>query len=219
MLLKTERRRPDLIHENELRQSGCSCVAGLDEAGRGAWAGPIIAAAVVLPIEQNDLHHVLESIRDSKLMTPLQRMKGAERIRDIATSIGVGKVPAQQIDRVGVVEATRMAMSMAIDCLEVSPLHLLIDYVPLPEVEIDQTVITKGDLHVLSIAAASVIAKVTRDNIMVEFDSQHPGYGFGQHKGYGTKKHRRAIDDHGPISIHRYSFRPVAARSFRSSSP
>ena len=112
-----------------------------------------------------------------------------------------------------------MAMSMAIDCLEVSPLHLLIDYVPLPEVEIDQTVITKGDLHVLSIAAASVIAKVTRDNIMVEFDRQHPGYGFSQHKGYGTLKHRSAIDEHGPTSIHRYSFQPVAARSFLSSSP
>ncbi|MEE9508286.1 MAG: ribonuclease HII [Anaerolineales bacterium] len=214
MDFKQKNNKPDLVHELELRQSGCSCVAGLDEAGRGAWAGPVVAAAVVLPIAQFDLLNQLEGIKDSKLMTHQGRLRGEIRIREVAISIGIGSTSAEMVDEVGIIKATRLAMMEAITSLDVSPSHLLIDHIPLPEVSIVQTVITKGDLQVLSIAAASVIAKVTRDSIMVDFGEQFSGYGFSRHKGYGTKEHQHALADLGPTSIHRYSFAPVAARNF-----
>lgn len=213
MVNQSKNNKPDLVREFELRKAGLTLVAGLDEAGRGAWAGPVVAAAVILPIEQFDLLHQLGGIRDSKLMTPLQRMRGAIRIREVAHSVGIGCVKAERVDELGIIQATRMAMKIAIDSLDTSPLHLLIDHIPLPEVNIDQTVISKGDVQVLSIAAASVIAKVTRDSMMVDFESRYPGYGFSHHKGYGTREHQRALAELGPSSIHRYSFQPVAAQS------
>ena len=122
-------------------------------------------------------------------------------------------IDAENVDELGIIESTRRAMRVAIESLEISPLHLLIDHIPLPDVGIEQTVITKGDLRVLSIAAASVIAKVTRDNLMIEYESKYPGYGFSRHKGYGTRQHQHALSEMGPSTIHRYSFKPVAARS------
>jgi ribonuclease HII len=216
MVRQSKNNKPDLVREFELRKAGLTLVAGLDEAGRGAWAGPVVAAAVMLPIEQFDLLHQLEGIKDSKLMTPLQRVRGAIQIREVAHCVGIGCVNAQGVDELGIIQATRMAMQIAIDSLEISPRHLLIDHIPLPEVNIDQTVISKGDVQVLSIAAASVIAKVTRDSMMVDFESRYPGYGFSHHKGYGTREHQHALTELGPSSIHRYSFQPVAARSFLS---
>lgn len=216
MTLLSKVNKPDLVHEFELRNAGCTHVAGLDEAGRGAWAGPVVAAAVILPLEKFDLLHHLEGIRDSKLMTPLQREQGEGQIRDIAISVGIGAIEAEQVDHLGIIESTRQAMGLAIEALEIAPLHLLIDHIPLPNIDIKQTVISKGDLQVLSIAAASVIAKVTRDKMMVDYEVQYPEYGFSRHKGYGTKQHQRALAEHGPTTIHRYSFKPVAARSFLS---
>jgi ribonuclease HII len=213
MTPQSKNNNPDLVHEFQLRNSGCSYVAGLDEAGRGAWAGPVVAAAVMLPLDMFDLLHQLEGIRDSKLMTPLQRFEGAGQIRDIALDVGIGSIDAEDVDKHGIIESTRRAMRVAIESLEISPLHLLIDHIPLPEIDIEQTVISKGDLLVLSIAAASVIAKVTRDNLMIEYERKYPGYGFSRHKGYGTRQHQHALAKLGPSTIHRYSFKPVAARS------
>lgn len=213
MVIQSKNNKPDLVREFDLRNEGLTLVAGLDEAGRGAWAGPVVAAAVILPIEQFNLLHQLEGIRDSKLMTPLQRARGAVRIREVAQSIGIGCVNAERVDELGIIQATRAAMKIAIESLDYSPLHLLIDHIPLPEVNIDQTIITKGDLQVLSIAAASVIAKVSRDSMMVDFDGRYPGYGFSHHKGYGTPEHQRTLAELGPSSIHRFSFQPVAARN------
>lgn len=213
MTPQSKNNKPDLVHEFQLRNTGCSYVAGLDEAGRGAWAGPVVAAAVMLPLDKFDLLHQLSGIRDSKLMTPEQRFKGAIQISEVAIGVGIGSINAEDVDKLGIIESTRRAMRVAIESLEVSPLHLLIDHIPLPDVEIEQTVITKGDLQVLSIAAASVIAKVTRDNLMIEFEGKYPGYGFSRHKGYGTRLHKHALAELGPSTIHRYSFKPVAARS------
>jgi ribonuclease HII len=211
--------KPDLIHEFRLRDAGVHQIAGLDEVGRGAWAGPIIAAAVILPLDQFDLSSRLEGIRDSKLMTPKQRRLGAEKIWKIAISVGIGRAEASQVDEMGIIQATRSAMRKAIDSLGPSPQHLLIDHIPLPQVKIQQTVITKGDLKVLSIAAASVIAKVTRDELMVALEKEYPGYGFSRHKGYGTREHQLALAELGPSSIHRYSFQPVAERNFFQAVP
>jgi ribonuclease HII len=202
---------PDLRYEFGLWQAGLSLVAGLDEAGRGAWAGPVAAAAVILS-PASDLVERLKGVRDSKQMTARQRAGAAERIRAVALAWGVGFASAQEIDRVGIVAATRLAMQRALAQLEIAPEHLLIDALRLPGVDLPQTPLIKGDCRVLSISAASVLAKTERDRWMEALERQQPGYGFARHKGYGTAAHRTALDTLGPCPQHRRSFRPVSER-------
>jgi ribonuclease HII len=205
---------PDLHFENQLLKESCACIAGIDEAGRGAWAGPILAAAVVLPLERGDLRQSLNGVRDSKKMTPAQRQQWYASLRQTCQSIGVGRTTSRELDSMGMIAATRLAMKRALSDLDVLPDHLLIDYVTLPEVHIPQTVLKFGDSTSLSIAAASVIAKVTRDQTMITLDETYPGYGFASHKGYGTRQHKLALKVLGPCPAHRRSFSPVAALSF-----
>ena len=204
------RSNPDLVLERQLRKEGFASIAGLDEAGRGAWAGPLTAAAVILPLERPDLAEVLHGVRDSKQMTPAQRTRWAEIIRQVALAIGVGHSLPEEVDDLGPLVATRLAMERALAGLSLVPEHLLIDYLRLPEVSLPQTGLPQGDARVLSIAAASVIAKVTRDQWMVSLEEAYPGYGFARHKGYGTPEHRSALLRLGPSPVHRRSFSPVA---------
>jgi ribonuclease HII len=204
-------RRPDLTIEFELLGDGCAMLAGLDEAGRGAWAGPVVAAAVVLPLDHHDLANSLSGVRDSKQMTPSQRELWDTAIRRIALGIGLGVASSKEVDQRGLIAATREAMARALVDLEKQPDHLLIDHLPLPDIPLPQTVLTRGDARALSIASASVIAKVARDQMMVDLDEHHPGYGFARHKGYGTAQHRAALTHLGPCPSHRFSYAPVAA--------
>ncbi len=199
---------PDLSFEFALWQSGVSYVAGLDEAGRGAWAGPVSAAAVILS-PASDLVVRLKGVRDSKQMTPAQRYHWAEVIRAVALTWGVGFATAQEIDEQGILPATRLAMQRALAQLDLVPQHLLLDAVRLPGVALPQTPLIKGDCRVLSIAAASVLAKTERDRWMEKLDFEFPGYSFARHKGYGTAIHRRALESLGPCGQHRASFKPV----------
>jgi ribonuclease HII len=155
----------------------------------------------------------LRGVRDSKQMTSAQRAHWAQAIRDLAEA-GVGEASPQEVDALGLIGATRLAMTRALATLQVPPDHLLIDHLRLPDVPLQQTPLTFGDQLSLSIAAASVVAKVTRDLAMDELDRLHPGFGFARHKGYGTEEHRHALAEFGPTSIHRYSYMPVAARAF-----
>jgi ribonuclease HII len=181
----------------------------LDEAGRGAWAGPVVAAAVVLPPDPG-LALRLADVTDSKQLTARQRDRLLESIRAEAAGSGVGVVSSQEIDRFGIAEATRRAMQAAVQALAIPPDFLLIDYVRLPTLAIGQRSYVKGDSRVLSIAAASIVAKVTRDRLMAELACEHPNYGFDRHKGYGTADHRAALLSKGPCAIHRRSFQPVS---------
>lgn len=211
---------PDLNFEQSLWSAGVTGVAGLDEAGRGAWAGPVAAAAVVLP-PQPDLLGELSGVRDSKQMTPRQRQLWAGRIRELAWGWGVGFAAAAEIDELGILPATRLAMSRALAQLNLPPQHLLIDALRLPEVSLPQQALIKGDGRVLSIAAASVLAKTARDALMVELEGEYPGYGFARHKGYGTAYHRAALSQLGPCPQHRRSFAPlrrIAGISLKDSS-
>jgi len=199
---------PDLEFELPLWQSGLVLVAGLDEAGRGAWAGPVSAGAVILPAEP-DIQRRLSGVRDSKQMTPGQREYWAVEIRELALAWHVGFSTQEEIDAMGIVPATHLAMRRALMGLCVIPQHLLIDALLLWEEDLPQTSLIKGDSRSLSIAAASVLAKVARDTFMVEQEESYPGYGFARHKGYGTRMHRAALDDLGPCPLHRRSFRPI----------
>ena len=200
--------RPDLRYEFSLWQQGFSLIAGLDEAGRGAWAGPVAAAAVILS-PAADLVERLSGVRDSKQMTARQRTFWAEKIRAVALTWGVGFASCTEIDEIGIVPATRLAMQRALEKLVIAPEHLLIDAVRLPGVALPQTSLIKGDCKVLSISAASVLAKTERDRLMVGLDGEFPGYGFGRHKGYGTAIHRAALENLGACTQHRKSFKPV----------
>jgi len=202
---------PDLHMERGLLEAGFSLIAGLDEAGRGAWAGPVVAAAVILPVDEPDLLHSLNGIHDSKLLTARQRERACSCIQRKALGWGLGKADAGEIDRTGLLRATRIAMRRALQALEIEPRYLLLDHLVLPEVSTPQTALPHGDARSLSIAAASILAKVHRDRVMADLGRAYPGYGFGQHKGYGTPEHRHALQDLGPCAIHRYSYAPVAA--------
>jgi ribonuclease HII len=200
---------PNLDYEKQLWSDGYRRVAGLDEAGRGAWAGPVVASAVVLPPENLTLEQDLHGVRDSKKLTPGRRESVLTLIQACALAVGVGVVPQTEIDRWGIVPATREAMARALKALTQPPDYLLIDHLVLPGLDVDQHSLPKGDARVVSIAAASIVAKVTRDRMMVEFDRAHPGYGFARHKGYGTPQHRDALRSLGPCVIHRLSFSPL----------
>ena len=197
---------PDLEFEKALWQAGISRVAGIDEAGRGALAGPVAAAAVILPAEA-ELPGLLAGVRDSKQMTPLARRRLAPRIREIARAWGIGFASADEIDSLGIVPATRLAALRALESMPLIPDYLLTDFrLELPELDISQTALVKGDVHCLSIAAASVLAKTARDQLMCELDTLYQGYGLGKHKGYGTQAHRSALKRLGISPVHRRSF-------------
>lgn len=200
-------REPDLHEEMALRTQGYHLIAGLDEAGRGSWAGPVVAGAVILPLDSPSLAENLKGVRDSKKLTPRQRDRLYEVIRDTALTMEVGIVSAAMIDKKGIVPATRQAMREAIAQLSPAPDFLLIDFLALPSLAIPQKSIVKGDASSFSIAAASIVAKVSRDRLMVKLDGKYPGYGFARHKGYGTPQHRAALRRLGPSPIHRLSFK------------
>ena len=201
-----------LEHELELFEQGITLIAGLDEAGRGAWAGPVAAAAVILPLDRPDLADLLAGVTDSKQVTPERREELAPLIKEVAISWGVGRCTSKEIDEIGIIAATKKAMERALRKLDIDPAHLLIDALLLDEKVMpleQQTKIIKGDQRSLSIAAASILAKVTRDRFMVALDEQYPEYGFAAHKGYGTSQHREGLGTYGPCTAHRHSFKPV----------
>ena len=203
---------PDLRFESTLWAEGFAYIAGLDEAGRGAWAGPVAAGAVILPPDP-EIQRQLSQVRDSKQMRPAERTYWAEIIKDQALAWGVGFATHLEIDAWGIVPATRQAMKRALEALAPVPEHLLIDALRLPEIALPQTALIKGDARSLSIAAASVLAKTARDAVMVQLDEQYPAYGFARHKGYGTAAHQSALERCGPCPIHRLSFAPVKERA------
>jgi len=191
-----------------LWQAGFDLVAGVDEVGRGSWAGPIVAAAVILPAHGVLTGSSLAGLADSKQMLPLDRLRLFSQILSVAVDIGIGWCSHHVIDEVGIGVANRRAMLRAVKHLRTVPNALLIDHVRLPEALLTQVSINKGDSLSLSIAAASVIAKVTRDRWMITCSKRHPEFGFDRHKGYGTQLHREAIARAGLSPIHRRSFAP-----------
>ncbi len=199
---------PNLSHELALWSNGALWVAGVDEAGRGAWAGPVVAAAVVLP-QIASIQVELGGVRDSKKMSPAQRESWSHRIRSCAVTWGIGQASALEIDAWGIVAATRRAIHRALGTLSVVPDHLLVDYLTLPTIPLPQISLAKGDALSLSIAAASILAKTSRDALMVNLDRIYPGYNFAAHKGYGTLEHKKAIQRLGPSPVHRRSFQPL----------
>ncbi len=201
--------KPTLETELDLFRRGHRVIAGLDEVGRGSWAGPVVAAAVALPLEREGLLAELEGVRDSKLLSPRQRERLLPLIRRVALAIGIGSASAADIDRIGIVPATRQAMAQALAGLAVAPDYLLIDALRLPAIPIPQLALPKGDAKCLCIAAASIVAKVARDQLMVAQEAGYPGYGFAAHKGYGTARHRAALEQLGPCPLHRMSFAPL----------
>ncbi len=192
-----------LVFERELYDKGIKFIAGVDEVGRGPLFGPVVAAAVILKKDYN-----LKGLTDSKKLTEKKRNEFYEIIKKDAVAIGIGIIDEKKIDEVNIYEATKLAMKEAINNLKVKPEHILIDAMPL-ELDIPTTSIIKGDSKSESIAAASVIAKVTRDSMMYEMDKKYPLYGFGSHKGYPTKKHIEALKEYGVIKGYRRTFTPV----------
>jgi ribonuclease HII len=200
---------PHLRKEIALLEQGYRFIAGLDEAGRGAWAGPVVAAAVILPVERPHLAQTLAGLRDSKQLRPARREQLFETIQKTALAIAIGLAPAGLVDKFNVVGATRYAMAQALDSLDPRPDYLLLDHLKLPAVKIPQDAFPKADNISLSVAAASVIAKVSRDRLMVEHHQTYPVYAFDRHKGYGTKAHQAALVQYGPCPLHRLSFAPL----------
>lgn len=200
---------PDVSCERRFREKGYRRIAGIDEAGRGCWAGPVVAAAVVLPSCVLAKPSLLTGINDSKALTERQRTLAYHQIFDTAEGVGVGIVPAFVIDGNGIVPATRIAMLTAVLSMPWPVDVLLIDSLTINGISIPQESLIRGDARCLSIAAASIIAKVTRDRLMETMDGVFPGYGFAKHKGYGTAFHQKAIEQFGLTTIHRRTFRPV----------
>lgn len=196
---------PDLTFESPLWQAGLTTVAGIDEAGRGALAGPVAAAAVILPADEK-IQGDLLGVRDSKQLSAEQRQTAREKILGCAIAWGVGFATAQEIDQIGILPATRLAARRAVEALKIHPAHLLLDYILLPDIPIPQTALVKGDCRSLSIAAASILAKTSRDAVLHELELTYTGYGFARHKGYGTRAHREAIRQLGVCPVHRLSF-------------
>lgn len=211
--VKRANQTASLQFEHEYWERGCRAIVGIDEAGRGTWAGPVSAGAVCLPIDHDDLHHVLQGVRDSKQMTPRQRSGLVDKIKSVAVGWGVGQASAEEIDTYGILPATQMAMKRALEHMHmkhVQPDCLLLDSIKWPQMcNVEKKSIIKGDTLSLSIAAASILAKVWRDEHMHELEEAYPGYGFAAHKGYGTAKHRAALDMLGASPIHRMSFAPM----------
>ena len=193
-----------------LAQHGFTFVAGLDEAGRGALAGPVTAAAVILPFDNGQIRESMQGVNDSKQLTAKMREKLFTRITHRALAYGIASVTAAVIDEIGIIPATKQAMVTAVSQLTPAAQYLLIDgRIRLKTLSTPQQSVIRGDGKSLSIAAASILAKVTRDRHMIELDSQYPQYGFARHKGYGTAYHLAALEKHGPCPLHRYSFAPI----------
>jgi ribonuclease HII len=193
-----------LAHEYELRRAGFRRIAGLDEVGRGSLAGPVVAAAVILPARPR-----IRGLRDSKVLPRSRREALYEQIVARADAIGVGCIEVEVIDRINILQATKLAMREALAHLPEAPDHLLIDALTIREAPYPQRAIIDGDAISSSIAAASIVAKVTRDRICDEMDIRFPSYGFGRHKGYGTRGHYAALVREGPCDWHRRSFAPI----------
>lgn len=195
---------PDLlIYEKELYKKNISLIAGVDEVGRGPLVGPVVAAAVILP-----KNYELLGLTDSKKLSEKKRDAFYEILQTDAIAIGVGVISAKIIDEVNIYEASKLAMKEALSNLKIKPEYVLIDAMPL-DLDVDSTSIIHGDALSLSIAAASVIAKVTRDKMMYDLDKIHPEYGFAKHKGYPTKQHLQAIKKYGVLDNYRFSYKPV----------
>jgi len=208
---------PNLDWEKRLKSQGYELIAGIDEAGRGALAGPVVAAAVILPC--SSYPPWLKLVRDSKEISAKKRETLFHLIREEAVSVGVGIVSAQIIDAANILKATQLAMKQAVEKLPLQPHFLIIDRLTLPHCPIPQEGITRGDKLCLSIACASIVAKVTRDHIMEELDEIYPDYGFAKHKGYGTRRHVSCLQQLGPSPSHRLSFAPVKTIAVSCVSP
>ncbi len=206
-MLLAKLQMPSFDEEKRLKAQGYRLIAGIDEVGRGSLAGPVVAAAAILP--GNVTTPWRDKVNDSKLLSQRTRELLSTGIHQIAISIGIGIIDHEVIDAQGIVTATRMAMKQAIDRLSPSPDFLLIDFLSLPEVPLPQAGIVHGDGRCFSIACASIIAKVARDGLMTEYDGIYPGYGLARHKGYGTREHLACLSRLGPCRIHRKSFHPV----------
>lgn len=191
-------------YEKELQKEGINLIAGVDEVGRGPLVGPVVVACVILPQD-----FVLEGLTDSKKLSEKKREKFYDYIMEHALSVSISEKSEKVIDEVNIYEATKLAMYEAIKKSPIQPEHVLIDAMKLEDLAIPHTSIIKGDAKSISIAAASVIAKVTRDRMMRELDKKYPEYGFAAHKGYGTKKHLEALEKYGILDCHRKSFAPV----------
>lgn len=200
---------PTLEEEMALFEQGYSFVAGLDEAGRGCLAGPVVAAAVILQLDDADLALRLYGVRDSKQVTAQARERLYDVIMQHALAVGVGVGSVELIDQRNILQATKHAMRSALTQLSLPPHALLLDALLLHDIPLPQRSIIKGDARCLSIAAASIIAKVTRDRLMLELHKQYPHYGFDQHKGYGTPAHLAALREYGVTPVHRQTFAPV----------
>ncbi|MBX3048048.1 MAG: ribonuclease HII [Anaerolineales bacterium] len=206
--IAVQRPRPSLQFELPLWRQGLGLIAGIDEVGRGALAGPVYAAAVILPARKSILRE-LDGVRDSKQMRRAEREAWAPIIQEKALGFAIGKASCREIDRIGIAPATRLAAKRAVLGLGIPPQHLLVDYLRLQELDLPQSPIVGGDALCLSIAAASVVAKVARDAELCKLDRRFPLYGFAAHKGYATEAHRSAIEQYGPCAQHRRSFAPV----------
>ncbi len=200
---------PDLSLETEFRASGHRLIAGVDEAGRGPLAGPVAAAAVILPPDLSGSEPWLALIDDSKRLAERRRAEAAEIIRANALAWSVKQVTPREIDRIGIGRAVLKAMLAAVSELRPAADALLLDWVPIKRCPLPYQAVVKGDGKSLSIAAASILAKVARDEQMRRADRRYPGYGFAQHKGYATARHLRCLSELGPTPIHRYSFSPL----------
>ena len=193
-----------LSYEQELYKKGIKLIAGTDEVGRGPLVGPVVAAAVILPE-----NYFLEGIDDSKKLTEKKREKYFDIINKDAIAVGIGMVDAKTIDEINILEASRLAMKKAIESLKIKPEHILSDAMKLDNQDIPYTDIIHGDALSESIAAASIIAKVTRDRMMYDLDKEHPEYGFAKHKGYPTKLHLENLEKYGVLDNYRFSYKPV----------
>lgn len=191
-------------YEGQAWRSGATRVVGLDEAGRGPLAGPVVAGAVVVSPQRR-----IKGLRDSKLLPPERREALYEVIHERAVAVGVGVIDQLTIDRVNILQATRLAMAQALAALALTPDLVITDFVVLPALPCPQVNLVDGDARCASVAAASIVAKVTRDRLMLEADQQFPEYGFGRHKGYATPEHLAALDRLGPCPLHRRSFSGV----------
>lgn len=197
-------------HEETLRRQGFRAIAGVDEVGRGALCGPVVTAAVILPPDRTIVRELTSmGLKDSKQLTEKTRETLDQAIRRCALALALGESDAATIDRVNIYQATRLAMRQAVEALSPQPDHLLIDAMKIDHA-CPQTSLIYGDALSVSIAAASVVAKVYRDSLMRSLDREHPAYGFAAHKGYGTPTHLRALAVHGPLPLHRFTFAPVA---------
>ena len=200
---------PDFSLESAVYGQGFSLVAGVDEVGRGPLAGPVVAAAVIFPPDMTGYEPWLEALDDSKRLSATQRVRAVELVEEHALAIGVAQLGPDEVDNLGIGQACIRAMLQAVESLPLDPAYLLLDYVPLRECPVPFQTVVRGDTLSYSIAAASNVAKVARDRMMLEANEIYPGYSFDRNKGYGTAQHLAQLRERGPCQIHRRSFRPV----------